>query len=301
MSFLKAGGKKYKDLNRDFKNRGRVSQLLGAEAAKLKICTLAKSDDFSVRGLIEVNTKTKKHFRGFLHPRAALVIATNWFAPAIATEVIDCISRFISGDLTLIPDILSISDAHRGTRSFATITSSPDDESVTVAAHQAAHVACAAETVGTATTYRKSTVSKCGRTQEVLVRSEWMEPTGIIDRLWNALEDVQRHKALGDSHRSVYFIRRGETPEVKVGYSRDPMSRLGQLQCGNAVHLQMEHQVSTQRYRALERWLHVHLKTRGAHIRGEWFMLPIGTDYSSIVDDAIGDHEDVGSDEDEGE
>ncbi len=52
--------------------------------------------------------------------------------------------------------------------------------------------------------------------------------------------------------------------------------------------------VPTQRYRVLERWLHDHLKTKGAHIRGEWFTLPIGTDYSSIVDDAIGDH---GSDE----
>ena len=89
MSFLQAGGKTYKDLRRDFERKGRVSQLLEAQAAKVTIVTLGKSDDFSVRGLIEVNTKTKNHFRGFLHPRAALVIAISWFKPEIADQAID--------------------------------------------------------------------------------------------------------------------------------------------------------------------------------------------------------------------
>ena len=85
MGFLEAGDKRYKDLMRDFKNNGRLSQLLHAEAAKLNLPTLAKSDDFSARGLIEANTKTNKHFKGFLHPRAAHVIALNWFKPEIAS------------------------------------------------------------------------------------------------------------------------------------------------------------------------------------------------------------------------
>ena len=65
----------------------RLSQLLEAEAAKVKLFTLAKSDDFSVRGLLEVNTKTKKHFAGWLHTRAALVIAICWFEPSIALHI----------------------------------------------------------------------------------------------------------------------------------------------------------------------------------------------------------------------
>jgi hypothetical protein len=34
MEFLRAGGKRYKDLVQDFKNKGRLSQLLEAEAVK---------------------------------------------------------------------------------------------------------------------------------------------------------------------------------------------------------------------------------------------------------------------------
>jgi len=307
MSFLRAGGKTYKDLRRDFQRKGRISQLLKAQAARANLPVVATSEDFSVRGLLEVNAKTKNHFRGFLHPRAAFVLTHSWFLPEIANEVIDYLSRFLSGDLRLVQDLLSLSDARRGTRSFATITSSPDNGSITAAEHRAAHVACAVETVGAqrprdpTTICLTSTVSKCPQTQDVLVRSEWIGQTGIIDRLWDALEDVQRHHALGDVLRSVYFIRRGETPEVKVGYSRDPMFRLSQLQCGNAIRLQMEHQVRTQHYRALERALHLHLTAKGIHLRGEWFRLPIGTEYSSIVDDALGQHEGERSDGDEGE
>jgi uncharacterized coiled-coil protein SlyX len=93
----------------------------------------------------------------------------------------------------------------------------------------------------------------------------------------------------------VYFIRRVGTPEVKVGFSRDPTFRLRRLQCGNACDLRIEYEVPTYRYRILERRLHAHLKAQGVHIRGEWFTIPAGTDYGSIVDDAIGDHEDAGS------
>jgi hypothetical protein len=85
MTFLTTGGKQYKDLMLDFKNNGRLSRLLATEAAKVKIFTLAESDDFSARALIGVNTKTKKHFVGWMHPRAALVIVICWFKPSIAS------------------------------------------------------------------------------------------------------------------------------------------------------------------------------------------------------------------------
>jgi hypothetical protein len=41
--FLQAGGKKYKHLAHDIKVKGRLSQLLHAEAAKVEISTLGRS------------------------------------------------------------------------------------------------------------------------------------------------------------------------------------------------------------------------------------------------------------------
>jgi hypothetical protein len=122
MSFLQAGGKTYKDLNRDFKNKGRVSQILETVVARVKVFTLGKSDDFSVRGLIEVNTKTNKHFRGYLHPRAALVIALNWFKPEIADQAMDWYYRFLAGDASLVHAVADRVDLVHGTKSLLTRT-----------------------------------------------------------------------------------------------------------------------------------------------------------------------------------
>jgi hypothetical protein len=141
MSFLHTGGKRYKDLMQDFQNKGRLSQLLEAEAAKAEISALATSDDFSARGLIEVNTKTKKHFRGFLHPRAALVIATQWFKPQIASDVITWYYRFISGDASLVHDVADRVDLVHGTKSLLTRTVADKEESDEVLAE--AHVKAA--------------------------------------------------------------------------------------------------------------------------------------------------------------
>jgi hypothetical protein len=88
----------------------------------VKLFTFAKSDDFSIRGLIEVNTKTKKQFRGFLHPRAALVIALSWFKPEIASEAIDWYYRFLAGDASLVHDVADRVDMVHGTKSLLTRT-----------------------------------------------------------------------------------------------------------------------------------------------------------------------------------
>ena len=129
MEFLRAGGKRYKDLVQDFNRKGRVSQLLEAEAVRATIVPIAKSDDFSVRGLIEVNTKTNKHFKGFLHPRAALVIAICWFNPEIASEVINWYYRFLTGDATLLHDVADRVDLVHGTKFLLTHTVADENES----------------------------------------------------------------------------------------------------------------------------------------------------------------------------
>lgn len=140
LSFLKTGDKTYKDLNRDFSRKGRLSQLLEAEATRVTLVTLAKSDDFSVRGLIEVNNKTGVHFSGFLHPRAALVIAICWFNPEIASEVINWYYRFLTGDATLLHDVADRVDLVHGTKSLLTHTVADKNESdeTLAAAHAAA-------------------------------------------------------------------------------------------------------------------------------------------------------------------
>ena len=128
MTFLTTGGKRYKDLVQDFKNQGRLSQLIETEAARAEISALAQSDDFSVRGLIEVNTKTNKHFVGWMHPRAALVIAICWFKPSIASEVIGWYYRFLSGDASLVHDVADRVDLVHGTKSLLTHTVADKDE-----------------------------------------------------------------------------------------------------------------------------------------------------------------------------
>jgi hypothetical protein len=136
IEFLEAGGKRYKDLRQDFKRKGRVSQLLEAEASRATIVALGISDDFSVRALVEINTRTNKHFKGFLHPRAALVIATQWFAPGIACEVINWYYRYLTGDATLVHDVAKRVDEVHGTKSLLTRTVVDKDESDKVLAER---------------------------------------------------------------------------------------------------------------------------------------------------------------------
>ena len=199
----------------------------------------------------------------WIHPDVAIHLAM-WLDARCAVQVGRWASRFMCGDQTL-------ADVHRGPRTSAVVP----------AAHQ---VACDTETGGskrareTPTTGTLST--KCARTQDILVSSEWL--TSYIDRQWDALGDAESHRP----YRMVYFLRPGGTPEVKVGFSRDPLTRLRRLQCGNAFDLHLEHQVPTERYIALERWIHEYLTANGRHIRGEWFDLAIGTDCGTIVDDA---------------
>jgi hypothetical protein len=108
--FLEAGGKSYKDLMTDFRRKGRLSQLLAVEASK--IVALGKSDE----GLIKMNS--------FLHPRAALVIALNWFKPEIASQAMDWYYRYLSG-ASLAPKIVSDQILEKTNRHFNRI---PKDE-----------------------------------------------------------------------------------------------------------------------------------------------------------------------------
>ena len=75
--------------------------------------------------------------------------------------------------------------------------------------------------------------------------------------------------------RAVYVMEGAELGAVKVGYSYDPAKRLMDLKRSVPFELVMrglvfgeDHQIA-----ALERDVHDRLKSKGVHLRGEWFKL----------------------------
>ena len=284
MSFLKAGGKRYKHLSHDLKVKGRLSKLLDAEADRLAIVTRATSDDFSAKGLIEVNTKTNRYFMGYLHPRAALMIATQWFNQSIASEVADWYYRFLVGDTSLVADVVAASDRSNRTTTMATLTvadASVDGAILRDVHEKTSYQHCKAKR---RTACMISRVSKRPRTDEILVTTCVLKETDILDRLWESVTTATDDSDEDDEDdcRSVYFLRSGATSAVKVGYSKDVCRRLRALQTGNEHLLGLEYFVATTKYVQLERQLHAFLRDQGLHIRGEWFQLVVGSDYADI-------------------
>ena len=69
----------------------------------------------------------------------------------------------------------------------------------------------------------------------------------------------------------IYVI--GTESIQKIGFSKNPQSRLKQLQTGNSEQLFLHHmiEVSDERTRLLERFLHKDLSYK--KLKGEWFKL----------------------------
>lgn len=67
----------------------------------------------------------------------------------------------------------------------------------------------------------------------------------------------------------IYVI--GTEHRQKIGFSKDPSSRLKQLQTGNAeeLHLHGSIEVSEDRVKMLEKFLHKDLSYK--RVKGEWF------------------------------
>lgn len=77
-------------------------------------------------------------------------------------------------------------------------------------------------------------------------------------------------KATKDTKGFIYFIQRGYTGPVKIGWALDPDRRLGELQIGSAEDL---HIIGiTPGTMADERQLHKDVAEY--RVRGEWFQLP---------------------------
>jgi hypothetical protein len=199
-------------------------------------------------------------------------------------------ARAHAGDLRLIADIVNVRDARLGTNTLATITTAEKD--IVVGQLEAAHIACATQHAGSERfrapeeSCMASTVVKCPRTRNIIVKSKYLVKTGLLDRLWDATVDaVQGPAVLGDC-RNVFFIRHVNTRMVKVGFSRYPQARMKHLQCGNAGALSIGYMVPTRRYGELKRWIHEYLDELGLHVRGEWFSLEEDADYFEVVERA---------------
>ena len=107
-------------------------------------------------------------------------------------------------------------------------------------------------------------------------REIWEEDNRVPDISYlggNSLKvrDYWRER-LGPQATFVYFIDAEGLPELKIGYARNPITRLNELQCGNARPLTVRALLLGSK--ATERALHRFWKLGGfesAHITGEWY------------------------------
>jgi hypothetical protein len=69
----------------------------------------------------------------------------------------------------------------------------------------------------------------------------------------------------------MYIYAIGTDTRQKIGLSKDPKSRLSQLQTGNAENLYLHHsiEVSSDRVKMLEKFLHKDIGYK--RLKGEWF------------------------------
>ena len=233
----------------------------------------------------------------WIHPEAAIHLAL-WVSPELGCFVTSLMRRFFAGDMTLVKDLVSNSDAIRGTTTLVTMTATKDsDENLGLAQ---AHAVCASSHAEEYSKRRKldhssiedvsciySTVERDPHTDVTYVRSEWMQRTIDLDAIWNAIEGSGTDD---DGVRSVYFLREIFTNRVKVGFTKNLIQRMRTHQCGNAGDLVLEFQLETSNYREVEACIKKYLTHSGLHIRGEWFFLNAVCDYKRIVETASKHH-----------
>jgi Meiotically Up-regulated Gene 113 (MUG113) protein len=116
-----------------------------------------------------------------------------------------------------------------------------------------------------------------GEIRELASRIRELEPNSARHLLYDtkAPEQIEFwHKNLPKSE-FVYFIQSGTTGPVKIGTSKSPARRTGELQTGNPRELILRHVIPGDR--DVEEQLHDRFKA--ARIRGEWF----GRAYLSVI------------------
>ena len=228
----------------------------------------------------------------WIHPQAAIHLAM-WISPAFAVHVIRWTARFLTGDLGLVRELIGIKNRIHRTITMVTITSTHDSSSPDILSHT--HM------VGSryqTEEYQRSPTEKklclfsnvqAPNIHTLTIHSEWIqEHTSELDTLWNLsrIEDLYENDELFKI-QTIYFIREAHYSTVKVGFTRHLAQRMARLQCGNSNQLKVVFEYGSSNCRDDESRIHSYLTALKWHIRGEWFTIPIDTDYLSVVRDAL--------------
>lgn len=120
----------------------------------------------------------------------------------------------------------------------------------------------------------------CGCREEVLLLDH-----AYTEREYNTRPVVKFKNDWGETEKFthkgfVYIIKMAGTNMYKVGISKDPEARLGQLQIGNPFKLTIVNRFSDSKPKLLEHVLHLVLSDKNK--RGEWFELT-KSEYKTLV------------------
>lgn len=109
-------------------------------------------------------------------------------------------------------------------------------------------------------------------------RAIWEEDNGGFEDwvLYGNSREVRNYwrEKLGPQATYVYLIQPEGRPEIKIGYAVNPVTRLTELQCGNArelhiVGLMLGSKITERALHAF--WKRGSVMSEGAHLLGEWF------------------------------
>jgi hypothetical protein len=249
----------------------------------------------------------------WIHPYVAIDLAM-WCSDEFYFEVIQWTSRFLSGDLNTIRVAIANRDAVQGTTTLVTTTTVPP-ATMSAADHADLHDRMTQQHT---TTVRAQHAQRFGDSHQVddtssnhLPREGWpvelsddvcmftttvqatTDAGPVVQSQWRRLSTptssacpTRPSKEATPTQGVVYFIRAGDTDQVKVGYTEDLPTRLSTLQTANALSLAVECQFLTSEFVAMEKTLHRCLDQEDRHIRGEWFQIPTGYAYHALIRDA---------------
>jgi hypothetical protein len=286
---LAVGGKVSKELFQAIKRNGHLCQTLDALAKLVKIFTISDCPNFSIPALIQTNGHTNgKHMKFFIHPLAFQAIVGMWFPAQNTADIFFQYHRLLTGDRTLVADIIQRADLAQLTTTLVTMSTSKGLKRKehakmheVLSSQHAEHICNKQQTKHDLRVFA-SVAKKNDNT--IHVQSKFIQ---VVDECWRATAPSDQIPA--DYMASVYFIRVTSTEMVKVGRSANVNQRISTLQTGCPYELELEMQFQTKNHDKCESQLHKFLKSQGKHVNGEWFKLPADVDHMQLILQACSD------------
>jgi hypothetical protein len=216
----------------------------------------------------------------WVHPLVAIDLAM-WCSKEFHYSVLLWTCRFLSGDPDAIRVAISNRDAVRGTTTLVTTTTVPpctmsaadhanlhdrmtQQHTSTVRAQHAQRFGDSHQVDDTSSTYPPGEGWPVDLGDDVCMFTTTVQPTTdavpIVQSQWRRLSTptpsacpTTPSKEATPTQGVVYFIRAGDTDQVKVGYTEDLSTRLSTLQTANALFLVVECQFLTSEFVAMEK------------------------------------------------